>query len=84
MAFQIFLTGSAFELLSQVLQCDSKLECLPPLGNSDLMKIRKLPGGSSGKESDCDVENLVLSLGQEDPLEKGRPTHSSILVWRIL
>ena len=27
--------------------------------------------------------DLVLSLGQEDPLEKGMATHSSILVWRI-
>ena len=25
----------------------------------------------------------VLSLGQEDPLEKGMATHSSILVWGI-
>ena len=25
----------------------------------------------------------VLSLGQEDPLEKGMATHSSILVWKI-
>ena len=25
----------------------------------------------------------VRSLGQEDPLEKGRATHSSILAWRI-
>ena len=37
------------------------------------------------------VENLpamqdtwVLSLGQEDPLEKGMATQSSILAWRIL
>ena len=36
------------------------------------------------------VENLpavqktwVRSLGQEDPLEKGMATHSSILAWRI-
>ena len=36
------------------------------------------------------VENLpamqdtwVLSLGQEDPLEKGMATQSSILAWRI-
>ena len=28
-------------------------------------------------------ENWVWSLGQEDPLEKGRATHSSILAWRI-
>ena len=26
----------------------------------------------------------VRSLGQEDPLEKGTATHSSILAWRIL
>ena len=29
-------------------------------------------------------ETLVRFLGQEDPLEKGLPTHSSILAWRIL
>ena len=29
-------------------------------------------------------ETLVQSLGQEDPLEKGMATHSSILAWRIL
>ena len=28
-------------------------------------------------------EMLVLSLGQEDPLEKGMATLSSILAWRI-
>ena len=28
-------------------------------------------------------ETRVLSLGQEDPLEKGIATHSSILAWRI-
>ena len=28
-------------------------------------------------------ETLVQSLGQEDPLEKGKATHSSILDWRI-
>ena len=29
-------------------------------------------------------EKQVRSLGQEDPLEKGMATHSSILAWRIL
>ena len=29
-------------------------------------------------------ETWVRSLGQEDPLEKGMATHSSILAWRIL
>ena len=28
-------------------------------------------------------ETQVRSLGQEDPLEKGMATHSSILAWRI-
>ena len=28
-------------------------------------------------------ESWVQSLGQEDPLEKGMATHSSILAWRI-
>ena len=28
-------------------------------------------------------ETRVQSLGQEDPLEKGMVTHSSILTWRI-
>ena len=28
-------------------------------------------------------ENWVQSLGQEDPLEKGMTTQSSILAWRI-
>ena len=28
-------------------------------------------------------ETRVQSLGQEDPLEKGKATHSSILIWRI-
>ena len=28
-------------------------------------------------------ETRVQSLGQEDPLEKGMATHSSVLAWRI-
>ena len=28
-------------------------------------------------------ETRVRSLGWEDPLEKGKATHSSILAWRI-
>ena len=28
-------------------------------------------------------ETWVQSLGQEDPLEKGMATHSSILAWRV-
>ena len=31
----------------------------------------------------AEQETQVLSLSQEDPLEKKMATHSSILVWRI-
>ena len=30
-----------------------------------------------------DIEMLVQSLGQEDPLEEGMATHSSVLAWMI-
>ena len=39
-----------------------------------------------GKESTCQCrrhEMWARSLGQEDPLEKGMATHSSILAWEI-
>ena len=39
--------------------------------------------GSHGKESACNVGDLVQSSGWED-LRKGKATHSSILDWRIL
>ena len=37
----------------------------------------------NGKESACQYETLVQSLGQEDPLVKELATHSSILAWEI-
>ena len=37
------------------------------------------PHSSVGKESACNVGDL----GWEDPLVKGKATHSSILAWRI-
>ena len=46
------------------------------------------PGGAGSKEPTCQCrrrkEIWVQSLGQEDPLEEGIATHSSILAWRIL
>ena len=41
------------------------------------------PGGSDSKESTCNQETWVQSLGREDPLEKRQATHSSILAWKI-
>ena len=37
------------------------------------------PCGSAGKESAYNAGDL----GWEDPLEKGKATHSSVLAWRI-
>ena len=42
-----------------------------------------LPGGSDLKNLPAVQENQVQSLGQEEPLEKGMATLSSILARRI-
>ena len=45
-----------------------------------------LPSGSVVKDSPAmqePQELQVRSLGQEDPLEDGMATHSSILAWRV-
>ena len=44
---------------------------------------RASPVAQIGKNLPAMKETQVQSLGQEDPLEKGLATHSSILVWRI-
>ena len=36
-----------------------------------------------GKETACNAGDLGLIPGVEDPLEKRKATHSSILAWRI-
>ena len=44
------------------------------------------PSDANGKESTCQcrrLETWILSLGQENPLEEGMATHSSILAWGI-
>ena len=43
------------------------------------------PGDASGKKPACHRRRRDAgpSLGQEDPLEEGVATHSSILAWRI-
>ena len=43
---------------------------------------RGFHGDSDGKESACKVGDLELIPGWEDPLEKGKATQSSILVWK--
>ena len=41
------------------------------------------PGGSAVKNPPTMQETWVQSWSQEDPLEEGMATHSSILAWRI-
>ena len=40
------------------------------------------PGGSDGKESACNAEDLDSILGWERSPGEGKATHSSILAWR--
>ena len=62
-----------------------------PLRKRKAFKISDLPlafpTGSSGKEAACqcrlEVRDMGQPLGQEDPLEEGMATHSSIRAWRI-
>ena len=52
----------------------------------DTSSIRGFPGGSAVKNPPTMQEmqeTRVRSLGQEDPLEEGTASHSSILAWRI-
>ena len=46
-------------------------------------KIRASLGTQRVKHPPAMRETEVRSLGQEDPLEEGMATHSSVLAWRI-
>ena len=65
------MTGS--ELHALALLC-----CLKHMAQWWITGPHEFPGGSDGKDSACSAGGL----GQEDPLEKGMATHSSILAWR--
>ena len=45
--------------------------------------LYKQYSGSDGKQSACNAGGWVQFLGWEDPLKKGKATHSSVLAWRI-
>ena len=45
--------------------------------------LTRLPLWLSWERTRLMRETWVQSLGWEDPLEKGKATHSSILAWRI-
>ena len=46
------------------------------------MEVPEKIKNRAGKESATMQETWVQSLGWEDPLKKGKATHSSILAWR--
>ena len=48
------------------------------VGAKVVLVIKNLPTNAG------DIGDVGSILGQEDPLEKGMATHSSILAWRIL
>ena len=48
-----------------------------------LLKVRASLMAQTIKNLPAMWESQVQSLGQEDPLEEGMATHSSILAWRI-
>ena len=52
----------------------------PIITNIEVVCVENVENcGSACKESTCNMGDL----GWEDPLEKGKATHSSILAWRI-
>ena len=53
------------------------------LGNPLVIKVKVSPVAQMVKNLPAMQQTWVLSLGQEDPLEKGKAPHSSILAWRI-
>ena len=48
-----------------------------------LFCLQGFPTDTAVKNPPAMQEAWILSLGQEDPLEKKTATHSSILAWRI-
>ena len=53
------------------------------MNNTQLHLNEGFPGSSMVKNLPAMLETWVWSLGQEDPLEKGKTIYSSILAWRI-
>ena len=85
------MAGSALgaSLLAQLVKNPSAMQETPVqcLGQEELLEKGRLPTlaflgfpcGSAGKELFARWKTWVRSLGWEDPLEKGKATHSSIL-----
>ena len=52
-------------------------------GHGNPLSSMEFPGGSDGKESACNTEDLGSIPGLGRSLEKGTATQTSILAWRI-
>ena len=47
-------------------------------------RVGGIPWELSGQESACNARDMEpMSLGREEPLEKGMATHSSVFAWRV-
>ena len=70
------------------MQRSKHLPVFLPTGLSELLHsdflLTSFPVAQTVKNLPAMQETQVGSLGWEDPLEKGKATHSSILAWRIL
>ena len=81
------LSPSAYQIMFDIEQMlsEESMELLIPASWVWITSWVQLcfPDGSDGKESACNTETQVWSLGQEDPLKKGLATHSRILAWRF-
>ena len=72
-----FTTSATWEALKGLLSYSEVTEL-----TYEVIKMG-FPDGSDSKESACNEGDLLQSLGQEDPLDEGMATHSSIFAWRI-
>ena len=86
----VILAGAVIDEVKQILKpsCQSSQGMEPkckPLGKLKWARTIHVgfPGDSVVKNLPAVQEMWVISLDQEDPLEKGMATHSSILAWKI-
>ena len=75
----------SIESVAQIsMRCPILLFSLNQINQPWLFYKSVFPCGSDGKKSTCNEGHPgARSLGWEDPLKKGKATHSSILTWRI-
>ena len=79
------LTGSLW-VLTRLYEQQGGTHCTTAVNSGCLHRVKLqwgFPCGSVSKESTAMRETWVRPLGWEDPLEKGKAIHSSILAWKI-